>query len=55
MFLENVSIPALGLLRVGITNCKFLEVRLTEFQKIRATYMNKNIVALGKMGILVDR
>jgi hypothetical protein len=46
IFLENVSIPALGLLRMGTTNCKFLEALLTEFQKIRARYMNKTICDL---------
>lgn len=50
IFLENVSIPALGLLRMGITNSKFLEARFTEFQKFRATYMNKNICGLRQTG-----
>jgi len=51
IFLENVSIPALGLLRIGTTNCKFLEARLTEFQKICARYtMNKTICGLRQTG-----
>jgi len=50
IFLENVSIPAFGLLRMETKNCKFLEARLIEFQKIRATYMNKTICGLRQTG-----